>query len=206
MENVHMNQTELRQFNDYKRKLNLQAAQAQVGKIEYSLTDATVDKAILKKACQEANTLKLGGICVLPNAVRMCANMLGHNPQTSLIACISFPHGGDSTKIKVKAVKEAIKDGVDESEVTVPVACIKEGDFGYVKRITSIRTSSGFYGSGFNAETITAIKNTVKDKCTIKADGVSTLGDAEAALDVGASIIGCKNAADLARLVLKAAE
>ena len=63
MENVHMNQTELRQFNDYKRKLNLQAAQAQVGKIEYSLTDATVDKAILKKACQEANTLKLGGIC-----------------------------------------------------------------------------------------------------------------------------------------------
>ena len=55
-------------------------------------------------------------------------------------------------------------------------------------------------------QTITAIKNTVKDKCTIKADGVSTLGDAEAALDVGASIIGCKNAADLARLVLKAAE
>ena len=49
MENVHMNQTELRQFNDYKRKLNLQAAQAQVGKIEYSLTDATVDKAILKR-------------------------------------------------------------------------------------------------------------------------------------------------------------
>lgn len=238
-------QTELQQFNEYKRKLNLQAAQAQVSKIEYNLIDATVDKTTLKKACQEANTLKLGGVCVLPNAVRLCANILGPNPQTSLIACISYPHGGDVTKIKVKAVKEAIKDGVDEVEVTVPVACIKEGDWGYVKRefkdlkkaskkralriniecnlltpaeltkvctvavdcgITSIRTSSGFYGTGFKSETITAIKNVVKDKCTIKADGISTLGDAETAMTMGAGIIGCKNASDIARLILKAAE
>lgn len=245
METVQMNETELKQFNEYKRNLNMQAAQAQVGKIEYNLIDATVDKAVLKKACQEANALKIGGICVLPNAVRMCANMLGSNPQTSLIACISYPHGGDITKIKVKAVKEAIKDGVDEVEVTVPVACIKEGDWGYVKRefkdlkkatkksalriniecnlltpaeitkvcsvaadcgVTSIRTSSGFYGAGFNPEIVSAIKNVVKDKCTIKADGVSTLGDMETALNMGAGIVGCKNATDLARLVLKAAE
>lgn len=245
MSNVQLNETELKQFNEYKKNLNLQAAQAQIGKIEYNLIDATVDKSTLKKACQEANTLKLGGICVLPNAVRLCAHMLGNNPQTSLIACISYPHGGDTTKIKSKTVKEAIKDGVDEVEVTVPVACIKEGDWGYVKHefkvlkkaakkralriniecnlltpaeltkvctvavdcgITSIRTSSGFYGSGFKPEIITAIKNVVKDKCTIKADGVSTLGEAESALTMGAGILGCKNAADLARIVLKAAE
>lgn len=245
MEKVNMNEAELQQFNEYKRKLNLQAAQAQVSKIEYDLLDATVSKAILKKACQEANELKLGAICVLPNAVRLCANMLGQNPQTSLIACISYPHGGDITKIKVKAVKEAIKDGVDEVEVTVPVACIKEGDWGYVKRelkdlkkatkksalrinaecclltpaeitklctiaadcgITSIRTSSPFYGCGFKADSITAIKNVVKDKCTVKADGVATLGEAETAFSMGAGIISSKNAADLARLVIKTAE
>ena len=240
-----MDESELKQFNDYKRRLNLQAAEAQVGKIEYNLLDATVNKVQLKSACQEANSLKLGAVCVLPNAVRLCAHMLGSNPQTSLIACISYPHGGDTTKIKVKAVKEAIKDGVDEVEVTAPIACIKEGDWGYVKRefkalkkatkksalriniecnlltpaeltkvcsvaadcgITSIRTSSGFYGAGFKADIITAIKNVVKDRCTIKADGISTLGDAETALSMGAGIVGSKNAADLARLVLKAAE
>ena len=244
MENATMNEVELQQFNEYKRKLNLQAAEAQVSKIEYNLLDATVSKASLKKACQEANALKLGAVCVLPNAVRLCAHLLGSNPQTSLIACISYPHGGDLTKIKVKAVKEAIKDGVDEVEVTAPVACVKEGDWGYVKRefkdlkkatkksrlriniecnlltpseltklctvaadcgITSIRTSSEFYGT-VKTDIIASIKNAVKDKCTIKADGVSTLGDFENALTMGAGIVGSKNATDLARLVLKAAE
>lgn len=245
MEKVNVTESELQQFNEYKRKLSLQAAEAQVSKIEYNLLDATVSKAALKKACQEANALKLGAICVLPNAVRLCAHLLGQNPQTSLIACISYPHGGDITKIKVKSVKEAIKDGVDEVEVTAPIACVKEGDWGYVKRefkdlkkatkksalriniecnlltpaeltklcsvaadcgITSIRTSSDYYGSGFKADVITAIKNTVKDKCTIKADGVSTLGDVETALTMGAGIVGSKNAADLARLVIKAVD
>ena len=169
---------------------------------------------------------------------------LGTNPQTSLIACISYPHGGDTTKIKVKSIKQAIKDGVDEVEVTVPISCIKEGDWGYVKRelkalkkatkksalriniesnlltpnelnrvctvatacgITSIRTSSGYYGSA-KADIITAIKNIVKDKCTVKADGISTLGDAETAMSMGAEIIGSKNTSDIARLILKAAQ
>ena len=245
MEKIEMNDTQLQQFNDYRRKLNLQAAEAQVRGIEYNLIDATTNKALLKRACQEANTLKLGAVCVLPNSVRLCANFLGANPQTSLIACISYPHGGDTTKIKVKAVKEAIKDGVDEVEVTVPIACIKESDWGYIKRelkalkkatkksalrinieyslltpaeltkictiiadcgITSIRTSSGFYNSGFKADIITAIKNIVRDKCTVKADGVSTLGNAETALSMGAGIVGSKNAPDIARLILKAAE
>lgn len=243
MENVK--ESELQQFNEYKRKLNLQAAAAQVGKIEYDLLDATENKSGLKKACQEANSLKLGAICVLPNAVRLCANLLGANPQTSLIACISYPHGGDVTAIKVKAVKEAIRDGVDEVEVTAPIACVKEGDWGYVKRefkalkkatkksalrinfecnlltpaelaklctvaldcgITSVRTSSPFYGLGFKADEVSSVKNSVKDKCIIKADGVSTLGDMEAALNMGAGMVSSKNAPDLARLVLKAAE
>ena len=244
METVEMNESELQQFNEYKRKLNLQAAEAQVSKIEYDLLDTTTSKAILKKSCGEANALKLGAICVLPNAVRMCARLLGPDPQTSLIACISYPHGGDTTKIKVKAVKEAIKDGVDEVEVTAPIASIKDGDWGHVKRefkklkkatkksalriniecnlllpaeltkvcniaadcgVTSIRTSSGVYGHA-RSEIITAIKNVVRDKCTIKADGASTLADSETALSMGAGIVGSKNAADIARLILRAAE
>lgn len=243
MEDVTMNETELQQFNEYKRKLNLQAAQAQVATVEYNLYDASTGVALLKKACQEANTLKLGAICVLPNAVRLCARLLGQNQQTQLITCISYPHGGDVTKIKVKAVKQAIKDGVDEVEVTAPVACIKEGDWGYVKRefkamkkatkksalriniechlltaaeltkvcniaadcgITSIRASSGFNGTAFKADIIAAIKNVVKDRCTVKADGISTLGEFENAMSMGAGRVGSKNAADLAQLVLKA--
>ena len=60
--------------------------------------------------------------------------LLGKDPQTSLIACISSPHGGDTTEIKVKAIKDAVKNGVDEVEVTAPIAYVKDANWGYVKR------------------------------------------------------------------------
>ena len=180
-------------------------------------------------------------MCVLPNHVKPCVTYLGKDPQVSLIACISFPHGGDSTKVKVAAVKQAVKDGVDEAEVSAPVSYIKDGNWSYVKRefkkvkkaaknravrinvestlltpqelnkvcslaadcgIPSLRTHSGYFGGGFDGEVILRMKAAVKDKCTIKADGVSNISDMGIAVDMGAGIIGSKNAVDLAQLIL----
>ena len=134
MEGIFMDETEKQQFSEFKRKLNLQAAQSQVTKIEYNLTDATVEKATLRRACQDANALKLGALCVLPGLIKTCVSFLGPKPQPMLIACISFPHGGDSTKTKVTAVKNAFKDGADEAEVTAPISFIKDANWSYVKR------------------------------------------------------------------------
>ncbi len=236
-----MDESERLQFTEFKRNLNRQAAQAQVGKIEYELTDASVDKNILKRVCQDANALKLGAICTLPCYVRTCEMLLGKDPQTSLIACISLPHGGDTTEIKVKAIKDAVKNGVDEVEVTAPIAYVKDANWGYVKRelkklkgaakkcglriniesslltpqeitklctvaadcgITSLRVSSDSYGIP-DAEVVTRIKAAVKDKCTVKAVGITGLADMNVAFDMGAGIVGSKNAADLARLIFQ---
>lgn len=236
---------EYRQFAQFKRKMNLEAAYAQAAKLEYNLTDATVEKAALRRACQEANRLGLGAVCVLPCFVKSCVTFLGPDPKASLIACISFPHGGDTTDIKVKAVKRAVKDGVDEAEVTAPIAQIKDGNWSYVKRefkklksagktravriniesslltahevakvcsvaaecgITSLRSGSPFFGGSFNSEIIARMKSAVKDRCTVKADGISTVADMNLAVDMGAGVIGSNNAADLASLILKAAE
>ena len=128
MEYEKMDELEKQQFNDFKRKMNQQAAEAQVKKLEYNLTDASQDRAFLRRACQDANILKLGAVCVLPALVKPCFAFLGPDPKVSLIACISYPHGGDSVKTKVAAVKNAIKDGVDEVEVTAPVAYIKDAN------------------------------------------------------------------------------
>ncbi|MDE5943190.1 MAG: hypothetical protein K2H30_03165 [Clostridia bacterium] len=231
-------------YAEFKRKMNLEAACGQVAKLEYNLTDATVEKATLRRACQEAERLKIGAVCVLPNYVKSCVSFLGKDPQVSLIACISFPHGGDTTKMKCALVKQAVKDGVDEAEVTAPIAYIKDGNWGYVKRefkklkksaknravrinvestlltdqeltkvcsiaadcgITSIRSQSGYFGGTFDGEVIAKMKAAVKDKCTIKADGVSNISDMDIAVDMGAGIIGSKNALDLAQLILHAA-
>lgn len=238
-----MDENERQQFAEFKRKLGIQAAQAQAAKIEYNLTDATVDKASLRRACQDANSLKLGGICVLPCFVKSGAAFLGFQRSTVLVSCVSFPHGGDSLKTKVAAVKNSFKDGADEAEVTAPLYLVKDGSWGLVKKefkklkkaaknrlriniesglltpqeitricsvaadcgISSLRCSSGLY-SGFNPDVLTVMKAAVKDRCTIKADCVATVTDMDTAVSMGAGIIGSRNAADLARLVLQTAE
>ena len=245
MGSLVLDENEQRQYDEYRRKLNLQAAAGEVLKIEYDMVKPVVEKAALRAACLEANSLKLGAICVLPCHVHMCVNFLGADPQTSLIACISYPHGGDTTKTKIAAVKDAVKWGVDEVEVTAPMSQVKDGNWGYVKKefkklkkaakmrnvrinieyellepnevsklctiaadcgITSIKTSSGMYGVGTGTEVIARMKAAVKDKCTIKAEGVTSVAEFETAVSMGAGIIGSKVAPDLARMILKVAE
>ena len=65
-----LEKTDIQQINDFKREFNIQATQAQISKFEYNLVDATIDKGTLRRACQDANSLKLGAVCVLPCFVK----------------------------------------------------------------------------------------------------------------------------------------
>ncbi len=228
-ESEQMDDEEKLRFEEFKRKINGEAARAQVGKLEYTLTEASSDKAVIRRACQDATLLGLGAVCVLPALVKPCVSFLGADPQVSLIACISYPHGGDSTKIKVAAVKQAIKDGnwnyvkrefkklksaskgrgirINlESVLLTEQELVKVCNIAAAVGITALRTDSGFYGGGFDAEIVSRIKAAVKDKCTVKADNVNTLTEMQTAVDMGAGVIGSKNAVDLARLILKSVE
>lgn len=240
-----ISENERAMYLQFKKKINAEAAKAQIKKLEYNLADVTCGLGALRAACADGKALGLGGICVLPSFVRQCAVYLGAERKCQVVACISYPHGGDPTAIKVKSVKQAIKDGADELEVTIPVAQIREGNYPYLRRelkklrsaskkralridaecslltkeeivkvcavaadcgVNSVKTSSGVYGRGNELEMVADIKNAVKDKCTVKADGVATVLEMSGALDMGASVIGSKNAADVARSILSAAE
>ena len=239
-----MTQNEKVLYAQFRRKINLEASRAQVKKLEYNLCDPAAGLNMLKCACADAGSLGIGGVCVMPAFVRQCAAYLGTQRQTRIIACINYPHGGDCTAIKVKAVKRAIKEGADEVEVTVPVAHVRDGNFAYVRRefkklrsackkralridaecsllskkeiikvcliaadcgVNSVKTSSGAIG-GNELEIISDIKSAVKDKCGIKAEGVATVLEMSSAIDMGASVIGSRNAADVARMILASAE
>lgn len=241
MDNV-LSSSEEAQYAEFKRRVSLEAARAQAAKLELDYLDCTADKNLLKRACQDANVLGIGAICVLPNYVKACVNYLGKDPKTSLIACISYPHGADTLDIKVAALKRAVKDGIDEAEVTAPLAYIKDGNWGFVKKefkklkkaakdrglrinlesplltpqeiaktcrvavecgITSLRCKSENFLCGFDSECVAEVKQAVKDKCTIKADGVTGLSEMNEAVNLGAGIIGSKSAFDLARLILR---
>jgi deoxyribose-phosphate aldolase len=122
------------EFKEFKRLKRIDEAKALIAKIETDKLSVCIDKAGLKSICKQLNSLSLGAVVVLPSMVKPCVSFLGKDPQCSLIAAISYPHGGDVTEVKVAAVKRAVKEGVDEVEVYPPIATIKEGNFSYFKR------------------------------------------------------------------------
>ncbi len=227
-------------YKQFRRKINAEAARSQIKKIEYDLNDVKAGLNFLKTASGDANSLGLGGICVLPCFVKSCAQFLGAERKSSLVACIGAPHGGDVTEIKVKAVKRALKDGADEAEVTAPTAHVRENNYAYVKkefkklrsaskhkslrinlectlltREEIMRTCTIAADCGINSiklsggncsEWLPAVKTAVKDRCTIKSEGIATVLEMSSSIDMGATVVGSKNAADVARAILTASE
>lgn len=227
-------------YSQFKRKINTEAARAQIKKLEYDLADVRAGLSYLKTACIDCNSLGIGSICVLPNFVKRCSSLLGAQRKVLLVARISSVDGGDVTPIKIKAVKQAVKDGADAVDVTVPIAHVRDGNFVYVKkeikklrsasrhktfrinlnctyltREEIIRTCTIAADCGVNAvcvsgsnciERISEVKTAIKDKCVIKSEGAATVIEMSGAVDLGAGIIGSKNAADVARAILTAAE
>ena len=98
-------------------------------------------------------------------------------------------------KIKSAAKKSAVRINLESALIgpeEISKVCVIATDCG----ITSIKTSS-------DSESISRIHTAVKDKCTIKADGIGSVSDMITAVSMGAGVIGSKNALELARLVLQ---
>ncbi len=133
-ENQGISVSEEEQFKEFRRMKRLEEAAGNVAKIECDCLSPNLDKTGLRELCREANAIKLGGIVVRPSVVKACVAFLGKDPQTSLIAAVSCPDGGETTEVKALAVKRAIKDGIDETEVCAPTFFIKEGNFAYLKK------------------------------------------------------------------------
>lgn len=125
---------EAKEYKDYRRMKQEEEARANLQKTESDCLSPFIDKNKLKDICKNAEELPLGAIVVYPAYVKAFVAQLGKDPKCALIAAISYPHGLDTTEIKVAAVKRAIKDGVDEVEVNVPIQLIRDGNISYFKR------------------------------------------------------------------------
>ena len=134
MQTSSMNAEELAQFEQFKKLKLLEQTRVRISKVECDCLCPTATRAQLKNLCREAERLSLGGIVVFPAYVKPCVAYLGSDPSCSLVAAISYPHGGDSTEGKVAAVRRAVKDGVDEVEVCASSAALIDGNMSYFKR------------------------------------------------------------------------
>ncbi len=116
------------------------------GVIDHTILKPDCTSNDIKKLCQEAEQFGFFAVCVPPFYVKLAARLLA-NTSTQVAAVIGFPMGYSTIPAKVEEIKRAINDGVDELDVVVNIAAVKNQDWNYVKNdIDSVTRISHMHG------------------------------------------------------------
>ena len=97
--------------------------------IDHSLLNPTLTVTELKEGCALALRYDVASVCILPYALRECADALAGStvePSTT----VGFPHGGHTTAVKLHEVKQALKDGGTELDMVVNISLVRERTLG----------------------------------------------------------------------------
>jgi deoxyribose-phosphate aldolase len=102
------------------------------GMIDHSLLQPTLTADELEEGCRLALDYRVASVCILPYALRRCAELLaGSTVQPS--TTVGFPHGGHATRVKVAEADQALSDGGTELDMVVNVSKVLSGDWDYVR-------------------------------------------------------------------------
>jgi deoxyribose-phosphate aldolase len=102
------------------------------GMIDHSLLTPTLAFEELEAGCRLALAYEVASVCILPYALKRCAELLtGSLVQPS--TTIGFPHGGHTTAVKVAEAERALADGGTELDMVVNISKVLSGDWDYVR-------------------------------------------------------------------------
>jgi len=99
--------------------------------IDHSLLNPTLSAAELKEGCRVALLYDVASVCIMPYALKQCADLLaGSTVQPS--TTIGFPHGGHTTAIKLAEVDQALRDGGTELDMVINISQARSANWDYV--------------------------------------------------------------------------
>ena len=101
------------------------------GMIEHSIMNPDVARDKILEACREVKEHGMACICVSPYYVPLAVQQGGG---ITVCTAIAFPHGAATTAAKVEEVKEALKNGARELDVSMNILAIKSGDLDEARR------------------------------------------------------------------------
>lgn len=114
--------------------------------IDHSLLNPTLDWPTLAKGIALARAYDAASVCIMPFALARCTELLAGStvkPSTT----IGFPHGANTTAIKVLEAKQALKDGGEELDMVVNISQVLSGEWDYVrddiKAVTEVTHEAG---------------------------------------------------------------
>lgn len=93
--------------------------------------DATVEQ--VKKLCEEAREYNFASVCINPNFVELCYQML-KDTDVKVCTVVGFPLGATTTKSKVLETIEAIENGATEIDMVINVGAVKDSNWDFVEK------------------------------------------------------------------------
>ena len=99
--------------------------------IDHTYLKPDCSTADVKVLCSEALQYGFQSVCIPPYYVFLAKKLLGGS-SVKICSVIGFPMGYSTTGAKVEEIKRACNDGVDELDVVVNVAAIKNNDWNAV--------------------------------------------------------------------------
>ena len=102
------------------------------GMIDHALLKPAMTAEEMDAGCEIALAHGFASVCILPYAVRRCAELL-HGSGVRASTVIGFPHGVNTTGTKVAEAREALRDGAVELDVVANRSAVRSGRWDYVR-------------------------------------------------------------------------
>ena len=112
-------------------------------KIDTTITD-------VRRMCEEAVKLGMGGVCIPPLFVREAKRILGEESKTKVVTVIAFPMGYSALAAKTEEIKRALDEGADEIDGVINMAALKSGNWNHVENdIEGMALATNLKGKAF---------------------------------------------------------
>ena len=100
--------------------------------IDHSLLNPTLTASDLESGCRLALDYDVASVCILPYYLKRCAELL-KGSRVNASTTIGFPHGGNTTAVKVAEARQALADGGQELDMVVNISAVLSASWDYVR-------------------------------------------------------------------------
>jgi deoxyribose-phosphate aldolase len=103
------------------------------GKLEHSLLDPSISREKIIAECELAGKYGIANVVVSPYYVECAADILSRSG-VAVCSVAGFPHGAASAAAKSAELRECIRKGATEMDVTINVLAVKSGELDAARR------------------------------------------------------------------------
>jgi deoxyribose-phosphate aldolase len=100
--------------------------------IDHSLLNPVLMDRELEAGCRLAAAYDVASACVKPYYLKRCAELLA-GTTVAASTVLGFPHGGNTTAVKVAEAEQALRDGGTELDMVSNIGKVLSEDWDYVR-------------------------------------------------------------------------